>query len=200
MFFDYDTVKKQQCVYESCTTLWSLWAGVASPKQAADMVAKALPKFEAYGGLVSGTEESRGEISLERPNRQWDYPYGWAPQQMLAWTGLLRYSFHEDAERLAYKWLSMITKAFVDFNGVVVEKYDVTRPVDPHRVDAEYGNQGLDFKGVAKEGFGWVNASYVYGLQIVNAHMRRALGTLTPYDTFVKALEQMEEKHLAELS
>ncbi|CRK46964.1 hypothetical protein BN1723_001239 [Verticillium longisporum] len=64
----------------------------------------------------------------------------------------------------------------------------------------EYGNQGLDFKGVAKEGFGWVNASYVYGLQIVNAHMRRALGTLTPYDTFVKALEQMEEKHLAELS
>ncbi|CRK46963.1 hypothetical protein BN1723_001238 [Verticillium longisporum] len=69
MFFDYDTVKKQQCVYESCTTLWSLWAGVASPKQAADMVAKALPKFEAYGGLVSGTEESRGEISLERPNR-----------------------------------------------------------------------------------------------------------------------------------
>jgi alpha,alpha-trehalase len=46
----------------------------------------------------------------------------------------------------------MMTKAFVDFNGVVVEKYDVTRPVDPHRVDAEYGNQGLDFKGVAKEG------------------------------------------------
>ncbi|KAM0287512.1 hypothetical protein ACHAQH_000466 [Verticillium albo-atrum] len=200
MFFDYDTVKKQQCVYESCTTLWSLWAGVASPKQAADMVAKALPKFEAYGGLVSGTEESRGEITLERPNRQWDYPYGWAPQQMLAWTGLVRYSFNDDAERLAYKWLSMITKAFVDFNGVVVEKYDVTRPVDPHRVDAEYGNQGLDFKGVAKEGFGWVNASYVYGLQIVNAHMRRALGTLTPYDTFVKALEQMEEKHLAELA
>lgn len=48
--------------------------------------------------------------------------------------------------------------------------------------------------------FGWVNASYVYGLQIVNAHMRRALGTLTPYETFSKAVEQLEEKHLAELS
>lgn len=47
----------------------------------------------------------------------------------------------------------MMTKAFVDYNGVVVEKYDVTRPMDPHRVDAEYGNQGLDFKGVAKEGY-----------------------------------------------
>jgi len=53
---------------------------------------------------------------------------------------------------LAYKWLFMMTKAFVDYNGVVVEKYDVTRTVDPHRVDAEYGNQGLDFKGVATEG------------------------------------------------
>jgi alpha,alpha-trehalase len=46
----------------------------------------------------------------------------------------------------------MITKAFVDYNGVVVEKYDVTRLIDPHRVEAEYGNQGSDFKGVAREG------------------------------------------------
>ncbi len=152
MFFDYDFVKQERCTYETATTFWAMWAGIASPKQAAEMVKKGLPKFEAYGGLLAGTEKSRGEIGLERPNRQWDFPYGWAPQQMLAWTGLLRYSFTEEAERLAYKWLFMITKAFVDFNGVVVEKYDVTRPVDPHRVDAEYGNQGLDFKGVAKEG------------------------------------------------
>jgi alpha,alpha-trehalase len=48
--------------------------------------------------------------------------------------------------------------------------------------------------------FGWVNASYVYGLQIVNAHMRRALGTLTPYETFVKALEDNQAKALSELS
>ncbi|TKA38487.1 Neutral trehalase, partial [Cryomyces minteri] len=68
-------------------------------------------------------------------------------------------------------------------------KYDVTRPVDPHKVEAEYGNQGSDFKGVAREGFGWVNASYVYGLQIVNAHMKRALGAVTRYDVFLKAVE-----------
>lgn len=37
--------------------------------------------------------------------------------------------------------------------------------------------------------FGWVNASYVYGLQIVNAHMKRALGACTPYDTFRAATE-----------
>ena len=152
MYFDYDTVKQKQCTYESVTAFWAMWAAVCTPAQAAKMVATALPKFEAFGGLVSGSEKSRGEVGLDGPNRQWDYPYGWAPQQILAWTGLQRYGYQDDAERLAYKWLYMITKAFVDFNGVVVEKYDVTRPVDPHRVDAEYGNQGLDFKGAAKEG------------------------------------------------
>ena len=60
---------------------------------------------------------------------------------MLAWGGFLRYGFQEEAERLAYKWLYMVTKAFVDFNGIVVEKYDVTRPIDPHKVDAEYGSK-----------------------------------------------------------
>ncbi|KAA8649835.1 hypothetical protein EYZ11_004138 [Aspergillus tanneri] len=193
MYFDYDTVKQERTLYESATTFWAMWAGLTTPQQAGDMVKKALPRFEAYGGLVSGTEESRGAISLERPTRQWDYPYGWAPQQMLAWTGLLRYGYQEEAERLAYKWLYMITKAFVDFNGVVVEKYDVTRPIDPHRVDAEYGNQGVDFKGAPREGFGWVNASYVFGLEFLNAHERRSLGTITPYETYSKAVLAQEE-------
>ena len=59
---------------------------------------------------------------------------GWAPQQILAWSGLMRYGFQDEAERLAYKWLYMVTKAFVDFNGIVVEKYDVTRPIDPRKL------------------------------------------------------------------
>lgn len=148
------------------------------------MVEKAIPKFEELGGLASGTEKSRGEVGLSRPSRQWDYPFGWAPQQILAWTGLLRYGYEEDAQRLAYRWIYMCTRAFVDFNGVVVEKYDVTKESGTHKVTAEYGNQGADFKGVATEGFGWVNASYVYGLQIVNAHMKRALGAVTSWDEF----------------
>ncbi|KAJ5217152.1 Neutral trehalase [Penicillium chermesinum] len=197
MFFDYDTAKKERTSYETATTFWAMWAGLASPQQAAMMTEKALPRFEAFGGLVSGTEESRGPVGLERPNRQWDYPYGWAPQQMLAWTAFLRYGYQEEAERLAYKWLYMITKAFVDFNGIVVEKYDVTRPIDPHRVDAEYGNQGTNFKGAPREGFGWVNASYVYGLEILNAHMRRALGTITPYETYKKAVSAQEASEAA---
>jgi len=191
MYFDYDTVKKEQTTYESATTFWPMWAGVATPRQAAVLIEEALPKFEVFGGIVSGTEESRGPVGLERPNRQWDYPFGWAPQQMLAWIGFQRYGFDEEAQRCAYRWLYMVTKAFVDFNGVVVEKYDVTRKIDPHRVEAEYGNQGADFKGVPREGFGWVNASYVYGLTLMSAHMKRALGALTTWDTFVKATEAL---------
>ena len=152
MFFDYNTKLQKQSTYETATTFWAMWSGVAGPQKAAIMVSKALPRFEELGGLASGTEESRGVVGLNRPNRQWDYPFGWAPQQILAWGGLLRYGYREEAERLAYKWIYMVTKAFYDFSGVVVEKYNVTEPNHPHRVTAEYGNQGSDFKGVAKEG------------------------------------------------
>lgn len=39
------------------------------------------------------------------------------------------------------------------------------------------------------DSFGWVNASYVYGLSFIPIHMKRALGTLTPYDTFARATQ-----------
>ena len=66
MYFDYDTVKQEQTDYETATTFWAMWAGLASPQQAAALVIKALPKFEAFGGLVSGTAESRGAIGIDR--------------------------------------------------------------------------------------------------------------------------------------
>jgi alpha,alpha-trehalase len=155
MFFDYNVKKPERTDFESATTFWAMWAGAATPRQAQIMVEKALPLFEVHGGLVSSTKRSRdrdGPVSLKRPNRQWDYPYGWAPQQILAWTGLLRYGFEEDAQRLAYRWIYMMTKAFVDFNGVVVEKYNVIEQIKPQKVTAEYGNQGADFEGAPTEG------------------------------------------------
>lgn len=44
------------------------------------------------------------------------------------------------------------------------------------------------------DSFGWVNASYVYGLQIVTEHMRRALGTVTPWETFKKITDAASQK------
>ncbi|KAI8140139.1 neutral trehalase [Fennellomyces sp. T-0311] len=182
MYYDYDTVKEEQSTYESVTAFWAMWAQCASMEQAQRLTEVSLHKFEELGGLVSGTEESRGIISLDRPNRQWDFPFGWAPHQIMAWRGFENYDMPEIARRLAYRWLYTITKSFVDFNGVVPEKYDVVSLT--HQVQVEYGNVGVDFKYVTREGFGWMNASYQLGLQLLNTQMRRALGMVTDPDTF----------------
>lgn len=150
LYFDYDTLRGQQLSYETVTCFWTLWCGVASPDKAQVLVSKALPKFECPGGLSVGTKESRGD-GLDRDHHQWDYPYGWAPHQMLAWDGLRNYGYRQETERLAYRWLHLITSVFVNY-GAVVEKYDVTNLKDGHKVDVEYGNQGLSFSGYAREG------------------------------------------------
>ncbi|KAI8928960.1 trehalase-domain-containing protein [Entophlyctis helioformis] len=186
MFFDWDCVQDERSVYETVTCLWTLWAGCATAEQAALMRPVALSKFEVVGGLVSGTEESRGAISLDRPNRQWDYPFGWAPHQIMAWAGLQRYGFEDDARRVCYRWLYTLTKSFVDFNGVVPEKFDVVNMT--HKFHVEYGNVGADFRFVVREGFGWMNASYEVGLPYLTQSMRRALGTLTQPDQLFRAL------------
>lgn len=105
LYFDYDTVLEKQTNYESVTTFWAMWAKCASNEQAEKMVKHSLYKFEALGGLVSGTEESRGITSLDRPNRQWDFPFGWAPHQIMAWQAFENYGKLEIAERVAYRWL-----------------------------------------------------------------------------------------------
>lgn len=152
LYFDYNTRLKQQTAFESVTSFWALWCGVASPHQAALLVERGLPKFEQVGGLTVGTEASRGPIDAAHPQKQWDFPYGWPPHQILAWDGLKRYGYDVEAERLVYCWLHMVIKVFVDYNGTVVEKYDVTQLERPHRVDAEYGNQGLNFRYAPQEG------------------------------------------------
>lgn len=152
LYFDYDTAKRKQCDYESATSLWALWCGVASPRQASLLVARGLPRFECAGGLASGTQHSRGSTSAENPQKQWDYPHGWAPHQVLVWDGLKRYGYHEEAERLIYRWLHMVTRISSDYNGTIVEKYDVTQLHSSHKVGAEYGNQGLAFQGISQGG------------------------------------------------
>lgn len=181
MYFDYDFARGERTRYESATTFWPMWAGMCSEGQAKALVQHALPLLEEAGGLVSGTKRSLGEVSLDKPNRQWDYPFGWAPHQMLAWIALSRHGFDEECRRLAYRWLYMITRAFTDFNGVVPEKFDVVKM--SHKVNVEYGNVGTEFKRVPREGFGWMNASYLVGLKYLTLLQRRALGALVPPDS-----------------
>ena len=139
LYFDYNTVTQKQTEHETVTSLWALWCGVASPHQAALLVEKGFPRFECVGGLSSNTKTSCGPVNAANPQKQWDYPNGWAPHQILAWEGLNTYGYYKEAERLAYRWLHMLTRVFVDYNGTVAEKYDVTQLESSHRVAAEYG-------------------------------------------------------------
>ncbi len=176
VFYDYDFVHKKQKKYMNATVFYPLWANLATQEQADSIVKKAIPFLEEAGGLAGCTKEARGEISPERPARQWDYPYGWAPHQMIAWNGLMQYNHHETAHRLIYRWLYTITRNAVDHNGMVPEKFDVVGRT--HQVFAEYGNVGADFSYITEEGFGWMNASYQIALSLLPASLHLYLEKL----------------------
>jgi alpha,alpha-trehalase len=178
MFFDYDIAQGRRHAYVSATTFYPLWAKLASPKQALALVRHALPLLEMPGGLAGSSEESRGPVSERRPARQWDYPYGWVPHQMLAWSGFSQYGYDDAAQRLSYRWLYTVTKNAVDYNGAVPEKLNVVQR--SHDVFAEYGNVGTVFEHMPAEGFGWMNASYQVGLTYLSPELRERLNALVP--------------------
>lgn len=176
MFFDYDFVQGKQIEYVSATTLYPLWAKLASKDQAEQLIKNALPLLEMPGGLVSSSEESRGAITAEHPLRQWDFPHGWSPHQVLAWTGFMNYQHEDIAQRLIYRWLFTITENAAFYNGTVPEKFDVV--TRSHQVFAEYGNVGTKFSYITREGFGWTNGSYQLGLKILSKENRNKLNQL----------------------
>jgi alpha,alpha-trehalase len=183
LHFDYNVVTNTQSTFVGASTLAPLWANLCSEKQAKQLVENAIPLLKEKGGIAGCDKESRGKISPERPARQWDYPNGWAPHQMMAWKGLMNYGFDKEAQELIYRWLYMITKNAVDYNGTIPEKYDVVEAT--HKVFAEYGNVGTDFEYITQEGFGWMNASYQYGLSLLDNVYRAKLDKLiTPESIF----------------
>lgn len=179
LFFDYNWRTKTQSTYVSATTLYPLWAGdLLAKDEAKRLVKNALDKLEAPGGIAATSQDSLKSVEGIKEERQWDYPNGWAPHQMIAWKGLLNYGFEKEAHRLAYKWLYMITKNAMDYHGTIPEKYDVV--TRSHKVFAEYGNVGTKFSYITKEGFGWMNASYQIGLKMLPGELELKLKALTP--------------------
>jgi alpha,alpha-trehalase len=182
-FFDYDFVRRQRSTYISATSLFPLWAGLlnaADPsdhKRARQMVAFARKKLEQPAGLASSARESVAAARTRDP-RQWDYPYGWPPEQILAWQGYKNYGFDSDAARLAYRWLYAIAKNARDYDGVIPEKYNVV--TGSHEVFVEYGNVGTKFDYITQEGFGWTDASFVVGMNFLTPKERANLDRLKP--------------------
>ena len=130
------------------------------------------------GGIAGSTEASRGAITPEHPPRQWDFPNGWAPHQMLVWQGLIDYGYERIAQRLVYRWLYTITFNAANYNGTVPEKFDVA--TRSHQVFAEYGNVGTKFSYITREGFGWTNTSYQLGVSLLPLELRDDLNRLIP--------------------
>ncbi len=184
LYFDFDVEQNKQSDFIAVTTLTPLWANLCSNEQAKRLAEKAIPLLTERGGLAGCTKESRGVINENRPARQWDYPNGWAPHQMMVWRGLINYDFDNIAQELIYRWLFMITKNAVDYNGTIPEKYDVVDAT--HKVFAEYGNVGTDFEYITQEGFGWMNASYQYGLSLLEKDYINRLNNLESPDTIFK--------------
>ncbi|WP_340200411.1 trehalase family glycosidase [Ascidiimonas sp. W6] len=179
-YFDYNFVMQKQTYFESATNFYPLWAKMCSEDQAALLVKNLMRDFKAKGGVLATTHASIKEIGKGKASRQWDYPNGWAPHQMLIWKGLLNYGYKKEAQELIYRWLWMITRNAVDYNGTIPEKYDVVKCT--HKVYAEYGNVGTQFDYITTSGFGWMNASYQLGLHLLKDSLLEKLNQLKDPD------------------
>jgi alpha,alpha-trehalase len=142
MYFDYDFEKQQRSTYEYVTTFYPLWAGLAPPEQAKAVV-QHLATFEQPGGLVMSPRETGG---------QWDYPYAWAPNQLLADEGLRRYGFNDDADRVSYEFLSTVAENFRR-DSTIREKYNAVTRSSETQVTAGYHMNIV--------GFGWTNGVFL---------------------------------------
>jgi alpha,alpha-trehalase len=142
MYMDYDFVAGKPSTRPYVTTYWPLWAGLASKAQAAALD-KHLAVFERKGGL------SMDDLSS---GAQWDEPFGWAPTNWLAISGLDAYGFHDDARRLARKFMATVETGFAH-DGTIREKYNMVKGNADVQVTAGYKTNVI--------GFGWTNAVYL---------------------------------------
>ncbi|MBP1475378.1 hypothetical protein J7I44_13780 [Frateuria sp. MAH-13] len=142
LFMDYDFTRGKASEQPYVTTFWPLWAGLASKAQAAALD-RHLAVFERKGGL------SMDDLSS---GAQWDEPFGWAPTNWLAISGLDAYGFHRDAQRLARKFMGTVETGFAH-DGTIREKYNMVKGNADVRITAGYTTNVI--------GFGWTNAVYL---------------------------------------
>jgi alpha,alpha-trehalase len=142
VFADYDFVHAKPSNYSFITSLFPLWAGVASREQARQIEAK-LNIFERAGGL-STSNSSTG--------LQWDEPFGWAPTNWIAVAGLDAQGFRADATRIAQHFNATVDAGFAA-DGTIREKYNVVSGNAQVTVSTGYKTNVV--------GFGWTNGVYL---------------------------------------
>ncbi len=150
VFADFDFEKHKSSDYAYISSLYPLWAGVASREEAKKVVAK-LNLFERPGGLSMSNTDS---------GMQWDEPFGWAPTNWVGVAGLQTAGFRDDAKRLAAKWDATVDQGFAH-DGTIREKYNVVSGNADVQVSAGYKTNVI--------GFGWTNAVYLKMREIMAA-------------------------------
>ena len=149
-FADFDFVNHKSSNYAYISSLYPLWAGVASREEAKKVVEK-LNLFERPGGL---------SMSNTNSGMQWDEPFGWAPTNWVGVSGLQTAGFRDDAKRLAAEWDATVDQGFAH-DGTIREKYNVVSGNANVQVSAGYKENVI--------GFGWTNAVYLKMREIVAA-------------------------------
>jgi len=147
MYYDYNYIRQHRGSVSSLAAFYPMWAGLASEKQAARLVT-ALRKFEERGGLATTDQQLTQMVPGSIPT-QWAWPNGWAPLHLMVVRGLQRYGYHDEARRIALKWVNTNLRWF-NKHGVFLEKYNVVQPDKPPA------------KGVypSQTGFGWTNSVF----------------------------------------
>jgi alpha,alpha-trehalase len=158
MFVDYDFVQQARSSYDYVTTFVPLWAGLATAEQAQALLPH-LSTFEQPGGLVMSPYETGG---------QWDFPYAWAPNQLLANKGLRRYGFNKEADRVSYEFLSTVAENFRR-DGTIREKYNAVTRSSETQVTAGYHMNIV--------GFGWTNGVFLELLRDLPPELEKKLAS-----------------------
>ena len=158
LYEDYDFVHSHRRKYPFLTAFYPMWAGIATPAQAARLV-QSLPLFERPGGL---------ETSTNRSGSQWDAPFGWAPLELIAIEGLRRYGYNRDADRISNEFLSLVLDQYRK-TGRIVEKYDVVSRTTELQGEIQFGYR------TNEAGFGWTNAAFTALLDQLPADQRQRL-------------------------
>jgi alpha,alpha-trehalase len=141
-YYSYNFRRKKISDYLYASTFYPWWAKIPEQKNK-DKLLKPLSLLEQNGGII---------CSLKDTDKQWDFPFGWAPLQYIAFKALLNYGYEEHARRLALKWINTVNNYFEKF-GSVFEKYNMIENEHPN---IEYGYASNEI------GFGWTNGVYMY--------------------------------------
>jgi alpha,alpha-trehalase len=131
--------------------LYPLLAGIATPKQAKQVVRKMREVLEYNHGLTT---------CEPRPSQfvyQWDHPNAWPPLQAVAVLALDRYGFKADARRIAEKYVRTVIANY-EKTGDLWEKYNAntgtTDVVDEYQMPRMVG---------------WTAGVFVYAADYLNA-------------------------------